>query len=66
MLRQLISKWGIMSTDMQEAYQKDQAVIESDGNYEYVDNDKELDILAETPQELAQTENTEQVNIEEI
>ena len=66
MLRQLISKWGIMSTDMQEAYQKDQAVIESDGNYEYVDNDKELDILAETPQEVAQTENTEQVNIEEI
>ena len=66
MLRQLISKWGIMSTDMQEAYTKDQAVIETNGDFEYVDNDKELDLLAETEQELAETKQTEQVNIEEI
>lgn len=38
MLRQLISKWGIMSSEMEDAYNKDQAVIETDGNYEYVDN----------------------------
>lgn len=43
MLRQLISKWGIMSTDLQEAYSKDQAVIETNGDYEYVDNNKELE-----------------------
>jgi len=37
MLRQLISKWGVMSTEMQEAFVKDQAVISEDGNYDYVD-----------------------------
>lgn len=38
MLRQLISKWGIMSIDMQEAYTKDMATIRENGDYEYVDN----------------------------
>lgn len=38
MLRQLISKWGIMSIDMQEAYTKDMATIRENGEYEYVDN----------------------------
>lgn len=37
MLRQLISKWGIMSTEMQEAFVKDQAVINEDNTYDYVD-----------------------------
>lgn len=30
MLRQLISKWGIMSTELQTAYEKDGAVLEDD------------------------------------
>lgn len=38
MLRQLISKWGIMSIDMQEALTKDMAVVNTDGSYDYVDN----------------------------
>lgn len=37
MLRQLISKWGIMSIDMQNAIDADMAVINSDGTKEYVD-----------------------------
>ena len=37
MLRQLISKWGIMSIEMQEAYTKDMATINENGTYEYVD-----------------------------
>ena len=37
MLRQLISKWGIMSIDMQQAYESDQAVIREDGSKDYVD-----------------------------
>ena len=41
MLRQLISKWGIMSTELQEAYVKDQAVIDEKGNVDYVDNPTE-------------------------
>lgn len=38
MLRQLISKWGIMSIEMQSAVEKDMAVIKEDGQAEYVDN----------------------------
>lgn len=39
MLRQLISKWGIMSIDMQQAMEQDMATINTDGTYEYVDNE---------------------------
>lgn len=37
MLRQLISKWGIMSIEMQDVYSKDMAVINEDGTPEYID-----------------------------
>jgi len=37
MLRQLISKWGIMSIDMIQAIDSDMAVIRDDGTKEYVD-----------------------------
>lgn len=38
MLRQLISKWGIMSIDMQNAFNADMAVINEDGSKDYVEN----------------------------
>ena len=38
MLRQLISKWGIMSIDMQKAMEQDMSAINTDGTFEYVDN----------------------------
>lgn len=38
MLRQIISKWGIMSTDLEKAYINDMAVIDESGKIEYVDN----------------------------
>ncbi len=38
MLRQLISKWGIMSVELQEAYEKDMGVVYEDGNVEYIDS----------------------------
>lgn len=38
MLRQLISKWGVMSIDLQTALNKDMAVTYGDGSVEYVDN----------------------------
>ena len=41
MLRQLISKWGVMSIDMQQAIEKDMATINTDGSFEYVDNEDE-------------------------
>jgi len=37
-LKQLISKWGIMSVEIQKAVQADQAVIKEDGTYDYIDN----------------------------
>lgn len=37
MIRQLIGKWGVMSTDMQTAYTADEAVIKEDGTPEYVE-----------------------------
>lgn len=40
MLRQLISKWGIMSIEMQEAYTKDMAEIKENGDYEYIESDE--------------------------
>ena len=42
MLRQLISKWGIMSIEMQTAMDGDMGVIEEDGTINYVDNDNEV------------------------
>jgi len=38
MLRQLISKWGIMSIDMISAMESDMGVIREDGTVDYVDN----------------------------
>lgn len=37
MLRQLISKWGIMSIDLQTAIDSDMAVIREDGSRDYVE-----------------------------
>lgn len=42
MLRQLISKWGIMSIDMVSAMDADMAVINEDGTKDYVDNDDSI------------------------
>lgn len=47
MIRQLISKWGIMSIEMQTAIEADQAVIREDGTKDYID-------VVEEPQEPAQ------------
>ena len=37
MLRQIISKWGIMSIEMQKALENDTGVIQSDGAVDYID-----------------------------
>ena len=50
MLRQLISKWGIMSIDMVTALDADMAVIREDGTKEYVDN-VESDAVESAPVE---------------
>lgn len=48
MLRQLISKWGIMSIDFQKAYEADMGVLRpGTDNIEYVDNDDSFDADAD-------------------
>ncbi|MEI3189516.1 MAG: recombinase RecT, partial [Lachnospiraceae bacterium] len=42
MLRQLISKWGVMSIELQNAFEADQAVINEDGSKDYVDVDDSI------------------------
>lgn len=53
MLRQLISKWGIMSIDMASAIDADMAVINEDGTKDYVDDDPDV-IVMEQPSEPEQ------------
>ena len=56
MLRQLISKWGIMSIEMQTAVNADMAVIREDGSMDYVDNEPE-DVYADY--EVSEADQTE-------
>lgn len=50
MLRQLLSKWAVMSIEMQTAMASDMAVI-NDNSYEYVDNQSEEETPEQTPEE---------------
>lgn len=65
MLRQLISKWGIMSIEMQEAYTKDMAVINENGSYDYIENSEEDNFpIQENVAIMSDTEmNTEEQDI---
>ena len=50
MLRQLISKWGIMSIDLVQAIDADMAVIHEDGTKDYVESDADM-VVADAPAE---------------
>ena len=50
MLRQLISKWGIMSIEMQQAMDSDMAAIRDDGTVDYVDNSADYEAVPTAPQ----------------
>lgn len=65
MLRQLISKWGIMSIDLQSAFDADMAVINDDGTKDYVENAPEDVIEQETPQ-MEQPQPAEQSQHQEV
>ena len=49
MLRQLISKWGIMSIEMQTAFSNDMATIHDDGSVDYVDNSADYETVSDAP-----------------
>ncbi len=59
MIRQLISKWGIMSIEMEDAYTRDMAVIDEQGNPHYVDN-KEVPIDEVVAHEIRVNANSEE------
>lgn len=42
MLRQLISKWGIMSIEMRTAFENDEAIINNDGTSQPIDAETEI------------------------
>lgn len=52
MLRQLISKWGVMSIDMQKAFDFDMSEVKENGNKEYVENN---DFVVEVQQQEEST-----------
>ncbi len=54
MLRQLISKWGIMSIELQEAYEKDMGVVHEDGKVEYIEATEQTTIAEEQEKEEPQ------------
>lgn len=73
MLRQLISKWGIMSIEMQNAVEKDMGVINEDGTVDYVDNKQQyeeqeevIEQNDENIQEAEIKEDIKQVDINEL
>ena len=49
MLRQLISKWGIMSIEMQQAMDSDMGTIRDDGTVDYVDNSADYETVQDAP-----------------
>ena len=61
MLRQLISKWGTMSIDLQNAIDKDMAVIHEDGKTDYVDAVKTEDDGVVSDQELQEVQEDQPV-----
>ena len=64
MIRQLLSKWGLLSIQMQQAYVADMAVINKDGSADYVENAEEEPVIIdmEPIEEPAEkTENSDDV-----
>jgi len=64
MLRQLISKWGIMSIELQSAFESDMTFTQEDGTKSYVESEADVidsdvidaEVVEETPAEPTQTQ----------
>lgn len=61
-LRQLLSTWGVMSIEMQEAFTKDMAVLKENGDYVYVDSPQTEETTKEEPKETP----TKEVKLEDL
>lgn len=65
MIRQLISKWGIMSIDLQKAYESDMGVLNESGSVRYVDNQEENPVEAAS-QEISENSNQVELTIDSV
>lgn len=59
MLRQLISKWGIMSVDMVNAFENDMAVLNEDGSKFYIDTDETEEAVEEIEEPITEDQTEE-------
>ena len=66
MLRQLLSKHGLLSTEMQKAVESDQAVITKDLQPEYVDNENVIDNAAVEKEQTQSIEENSAPTVEEV
>lgn len=64
-LKQLLSKYGILSIEMQEAIEKDQTIIKEDGTTVYVDNDNDYYEIANIV-EKDNDKNKKTVSLDEV
>lgn len=66
MLRQLISKWGIMSTELQQAFVNDMTFTDDSGAVKYVEADEniiEAEVIIEQPQEEKTEDSVNETNV---
>lgn len=64
MLRQLISKWGIMSIELRQAFESDMGVIGEDGTSDFVDSPNYA--ASEPYEEKTENESIEAVSFDEL
>ena len=56
LIKNLLKKWGILSTELQQAIDADMAVINEDGTKIYVDNDEDHSIVADAEAKVVEPE----------
>ena len=57
MLKQLLSRWGIMSTELMQAIDADETVINEDGSLNYVETEEVIDVQPEPVKDAAPAQN---------
>lgn len=66
--RQLISKYGVMSVEMTEAFTKDTTVLRENGEYEYVDNPQveEANIIEHSEEKIVTEKDTKEQKVKTL
>lgn len=59
MLRQLLSKWGILSIDLQNAFESDMATIKEDGTKQYLNEEEQQEAAAKVVEKNEENQTNE-------